>query len=824
MHLSPSNYFRKKFNLEAVIALTRVIIHHLSFIILPLLLLSSCNVNRFLKNDEYIVSSNKITIQNFKNKREKQTLEKNLPLLYRQKELPTFIVGPSKIGAWNYFKTQEQLKIKPKAKWFNRSLAKVPTFYEKNATDLTVQNMRKYLTNAGYRYNNVYFEKNFHGRDKGLADITYIVKPGVLYVYDTVRFFCADTAYQKILDSTRHESLLYRGQPVRSSIYDAEKSRLTQVFNNLGYARFNPNFIQQLDSDTATIAFDAQGNRLINATLTIQLPPDKSQTQQFIVGDITVFPNYDVLKGETILHDSIIDNKVFFTYDGNLGLNAPTLARVIPLKSFGLYRQKTGDDIFKKISSLGLYKFISIKPLIDECDSNSISYKIFLTPNKKMVTEVGAELYYSNISYTQLGSGTLGRLGVSGSINYTHRNFLRGAERYTATLSGGVDYGLSSTNGIPNGKSIDFKFDNRLLIPKFINLTKTLLLYSKIGLMRKSFYNELKENGQSEVNFSYILSDRLGLDLYRLEQFNAGFRYILSRKNEHNERFTFTPASVELNLGKLTGTYRDKLPDRTRHSFDSTLVTGILFRSFTHEYSTKTNFQNTRWRFSYTLQQSGSEFWLIDGLRNLVSSTKKDTLRLYPSLGFAKFWSLDGEARYGAPLSEHLSYAMRISAGAASAFGDALAVPYNYQFYVGGPNSIRAWQQRAIGPGSFNDVNNRSPFPSQTGEIKMDFNSELRFDLFWRLKSALFLDVGNVWNLRQDDKVPGGEFTKFWYDQLAVGTGLGLRLDVIYFVLRLDFGWKLRNPYNTNGNYWIPLNEYSYRNNSNWNFAIGLPF
>lgn len=796
-----------------------LIVYHLSFIVMLLFLFTSCNINRYLKNDEYVIKANKLSIQNLKNKRERAILEKDLVSLYRQKELPTFIIGHNKAPAWNYFKTQEQIKDKGKAKWLNRALAKQPSIFNKKLTDLTVQSMRNNLRNAGYLYNNVYYEKDFHGRDKGLADITYFAIPGTLYVYDTVRFVCADSVYQRILDSTRKESFLYRGQPVRSKLYDDEKSRLTQLFNNLGFARFNPNFIQPIEADTTVTAFDAQGNRLVNATLTIQFPNERAQTQQFFNGEITVFPNYDVLKGETIAFDSIINNKVYFTYDGKLGLNAATLSRVVPLKPYDLYRQKSGDDLYKKISSLGLYKFISIKPLIDECDSNSIQYKIYLTPNKKMFVELGAELYYSNISYTQAAGTNLGRVGVSGSINFTHRNLFKGAERYTATLSGGLDYGLQSPPGIKNGISTDFKFDNRLLIPKFIDPIKNFKLYSKIGIIRNSFFNELTENAQSEVNLSYILSDRIGLDLYKLQQFNFGLRYILTRKNEHNERFTIAPFGIELNLGTVTNSFRLKLPERTLRSFDSTLVTGILFRSFSQEYWTKPNIDNTRWQFLYSVQQSGSESWLIDKILNT-----KTPLRVIPSLGFAKFWRADGEARFNAPITEHLSYAMRFAGGMASAFADAAAVPYNYQFFVGGPNSIRAWAQRSIGPGSFNDVNATSVFPSQTGEIKLDFNSELRFDLFWRLKSAIFLDAGNVWNIRKDDNVPGGEFTKFWYDQLAVGTGIGLRLDITYFILRFDVGWKLRNPYNTNGNYWIPVNTYSWKNNSNLNFAIGLPF
>ena len=157
-------------------------------------------------------------------------------------------------------------------------------------------------------------------------------------------------------------------------------------------------------------------------------------------------------------------------------------------------------------------------------------------------------------------------------------------------------------------------------------------------------------------------------------------------------------------------------------------------------------------------------------------------------------------------------------------------MPYSRQFFVGGPNSIRGWAIRDIGPGGYHDfaLGNATtkPYPFQAADIKFEFNSEYRFPLFWRFNSAVFFDAGNIWNLKKDEKLPNGNFDKFWANQIAISSGLGLRVDASFATIRFDLGFKLREAYSsqTTGNNWISLNDYSWKRNVNPNFALGFPF
>lgn len=189
---------------------------------------------------------------------------------------------------------------------------------------------------------------------------------------------------------------------------------------------------------------------------------------------------------------------------------------------------------------------------------------------------------------------------------------------------------------------------------------------------------------------------------------------------------------------------------------------------------------------------------------------------------FSNFWRAEADVRYTHELSSKRAFAARLAAGVAVPFSNASSAPYSRLFFVGGPNSIRAWLIRGLGPGSFYDKRLENTVPFQAGDMKIEFNSEFRFPVFWRFESALFLDAGNVWNLKETER--GTKISKFWYDEMAIGTGLGLRLDVTYALIRLDFGYKMRQPFSINNeSKWIGITNPRWRN-FNPNFALGLPF
>ena len=198
----------------------------------------------------------------------------------------------------------------------------------------------------------------------------------------------------------------------------------------------------------------------------------------------------------------------------------------------------------------------------------------------------------------------------------------------------------------------------------------------------------------------------------------------------------------------------------------------------------------------------------------------------YQLLGvdFAQYVKADIDVRSYIFLYEDVSVVLRGFVGVGYAYANSTAMPFEKQYFSGGANSIRAWQVKNLGPGSYNDPDD-SGYPNQTGDVKLEANMEYRFKLFWKLEAALFLDVGNIWSLSdEDDRAGAGfEFTRF-YKELAVGTGVGTRAVFSFFIFRFDLGIPLRYPYPVEGSSWLPGNAGISGRDLTYNLAIGYPF
>jgi outer membrane protein insertion porin family len=778
---------------------------------------SACNVEQFLQKDQHIIHRNTIDIKNIKSKRTKTALKTELATLYKQRDLPDFFMGAkTKSGAWYWFQSLKADSTTPKMwRWQYRNFSRPPSFFDERATAATVKNIKQYLQNIGYLHPSVLAEKNFHGKEKGLADVSYLVNPGRLYVVDTLQFVCADTAIQYLLNDIADKTVLARGTPLDSRLYERERQRITESLNNFGYARFTLNYIAPLDADTTYLHFDEKGNRQINLKLTIQQPNDPLAFTKFSTGEVVVYPKFDVNRGETIAYDSIIDAKIFFTYDkGDIGLRAGPLSKAIPLTPTLPYRKDNADRTLRQLNNLGIYRFVNIKPQIEECDSNAVNYKVYLTPNKKMSVEGGLGLNYARFGRAQ--SGRFGRVGVALDFGFSHRNVFGGAERFNSTVTLGLDYGSGSTN---SAFSQDFRFQNTLATPKFINFTRSWRLFNRLHLVNNNFFTDLRDNASSEINVGYAYRNLLPLKLYQLQQFNLNFRNVLKRKNGI-ERFVFSQSGIELQLSRVDSQLSNN--QRFLRSLQKQLLTGLAFKSLTYENSGAQNDFGERFQYTFKIEQSGSELWLAEQAFN--RGTPYKIVNNTDELAFSKFWRSEFDVRYTRQLVEKRAFAARFSVGLASAFNGTF-VPFSRQFFVGGPNSIRGWLAQDLGQGGYYDKDSKSSIPFQAGDVKIELNSEYRFPLVWRFESAVFFDAGNVWNLKADPKVPNGNIDKFWFDQIAISSGVGLRLDVTYALIRLDFGFRLRNPYKDElNNNWISLDNYFSNGNINPNFALGFPF
>jgi len=222
-----------------------------------------------------------------------------------------------------------------------------------------------------------------------------------------------------------------------------------------------------------------------------------------------------------------------------------------------------------------------------------------------------------------------------------------------------------------------------------------------------------------------------------------------------------------------------------------------------------------------------------DAAGNLLSLagkvTNADTVNgSYQIFGqpFAQYVRADIDLRYNYAFNDFGSIVYRGYVGVGIPYGNSVAIPFEKQYFSGGSNSIRAWQVRTLGPGSYNS---EEIFLNQTGDIKLEANAEYRFKLFWILEGAVFLDAGNIWTFKDDKSRPGTQFqfNKF-YNDIAIGTGVGLRFDLKFVIARVDAGMKLRDPLLPDGSKWIaqnhPYNLRKYPGDFTLVLGIGYPF
>jgi outer membrane protein assembly factor BamA len=252
------------------------------------------------------------------------------------------------------------------------------------------------------------------------------------------------------------------------------------------------------------------------------------------------------------------------------------------------------------------------------------------------------------------------------------------------------------------------------------------------------------------------------------------------------------------------------------------------------------SFQNhtilaSRYTFEYTTQviEKKEDFIYLRSNIESAGNLLHNFAKLTPNendtnlMGVPYFQYLKGDVEFQVhnQITQGNKVVYRFFAGMGYPLGNSDALPFEKLYFSGGPNGIRAWSTARLGPGS--DTSRQASYASKMGDIRLEANLEYRFRLFWKLEGAFFLDVGNIWTLREYDTRPGTNFDwDRFYKEIAVGTGVGARFDFSFLIIRLDFGLKMRDPAILEGSRWIDFNsmEYTLRQRSTWQFGIGYPF
>ncbi|MFN0212710.1 MAG: BamA/TamA family outer membrane protein [Saprospiraceae bacterium] len=781
-----------------------------SFMLLCCIALSACNVTKHLdaEKGERLLIKNSLIINAEKrlNLSAKSALANELEPFYRQKpnrkNLGFFY---PRLGFYYKYRDRKSRF----ARWINKRVAEPPAIYDPALAIRTALNFKTQMRQRGYFRAEASFTTKNVGRKK--AKTTYYLNLGPRYSVDSIEFVSRDTQILQILRATSAECLIKKGSPLDAYIFDAEKLRISSELKNRGYAYFIPQFIE--------FGGDSIGTK---ANVTIEVLPFNDSTMHRIykIGKVEVLSGV-VPTLSTVRRDTTIRGVYFAAAEAKLWIRPSLLRKKILFDPGTLFQQSEFDQTLRNLNALGVYRFVSLRPLQDSLESDKINVTVNLSPNKRFSPGGDLDFNYSRNSISN------GLLGLSPIFFLQNRNLLSGAENLQSSVSYNIEFDIANPKII---FSQEFKFQNELLFPRFFDYLGFWRLASHIHLgkkrlLTKRFYERIRNDGEARLSLNYNYLDVSNFYAYHLSNLTFGYRVRSDPEHQYNwDHIGLDILRPQFDSLLVPGEFLQR-------SFGNQLFTGLLLRSFNYSYANRPNRFGERWNYRFASEFSGLEVLAANRLWPVLTGNKEPVWRI-GDLDFAQFLRLDQEAVYTRNFSQSLAGAIRVGAGVAVPFGNSKTVPFVKQYFVGGPSSLRAWRIRELGPGGYVKLksdglpDDTQPF-YQAADFRFEFGGELRFPLFLWLKGAVFVDGGNIWTLRKDPDRVDSELRWDSYKNIAIGTGLGLRMDLDYFVLRMDFGLPLRRPYLYPGNnsYWVKsLISKLQARDFNPSLAVGYPF
>ena len=757
----------------------------LALLVVILVFLSGCSTKSALVGDHLILKKNSYQIITDDDKVNTKSIKKELKDLV--------------------------LQIPQKKSWLNpRTWDKELTIFSRDDTEEAVAVFTKYLHNRkGFYQAQVKYEEEVTNRN---IHILYTIDLGPRHYIASVHLSSPDSTLLTLFESVETQSLILPGAPIDARTFEREQARLINAAKNNGYADFSPNYIEYRGDSSS---------HNVDVTIFIYPPYPIEEHRQFSIGDIHIYTEHPPSKNPIYQRSDTLENKSFYSKSEDFVVSPKVLSKVIPLKKGDLFSRRAEIRTNQNLTKLSPYRFITIDPFILPGLDSIYNYNIFLTPQeRKWIFDIGGNLFFSVLNSTFTNQDLL---GFSGNVGFENRNFRNKAVRHQFGIEGSLEVEVPSARL----NTVSIQFNNSFELPGIVDIFNTGHLFNKIGLLTDESYKNLNYDGTTKFNFSVGLTSIL--DFYDLNFAEASLSYTF--QPSPLARYTFIQTGINVLETDIKPGFEDILADNPLldKSFESYLLTGILFRELTIFRRSKETVRGNYFSFIGTVESSGLENYLLNGALQLVNVV--DDSWEVAGLKFSQFLRLEGDLRFNQKVKSRASFAMRMNFGMILPYGSLkgddtrVVAPFVKQFFVGGPNSIRGWQLRELGPGTYvhkpNPIVTNEPF-FQAADIKFELNAEYRFDLFYVFEGALFVDAGNVWTLKNDPQRVGSNFSSSFLNELAVSAGWGLRLDFDYFLFRFDFGYKMRTPFvDEQGKRWFNQPNGLL---GNINFAINYPF
>lgn len=763
------------------------------YIVIPILSISlvGCSVSKFIPEDQYLLNDIKIESDN------KEIKPSQMNAYVRQYpnakwfslfKFPMYIYSASG---------------KDSAKWVNRFLKRIgeaPVIYSRETAEESRAEIQKAVQNMGYMGAQVDLKEEIDGNK---IKAYYKIRSGEPYIVDQIAYDIFDGKVRGYLEADSTQSLLRPGMRFDVNRLDEERQRITQLLQNRGYFRFNKDYIV-FQADTMLNTYK------VGLTMKLQPFQSKEKNKQ------EIHPQYTIRKVHYLLDadfatlsrnefrglDSLCFSGVNLYYKDKLFLRPRVLTDYNYLNTGRLYRNRDVQSTYSALSRLHILKYSNIRfEEIMQNDSTCLDAYVSLSKNKN-----------KSLSFEIEGTNSAGDLGAAASVSYTHRNLFKGSETFTVKLRGAYE-AVTGLEGYTNSNYMEYGIESSLNFPEFM-----------FPFLSSDFKRRIKATSEVNVKYNWQIRPEFERTLAA-----ASWSYRWTKRQKATHRFDlldinyiympYISAAFDAYLDNM-----DKVNPLLRYSYEDLFIVRLGY-TYTYNSAGATSLKTSRrnsYSIRFNIEEAGN---LLYGFSKLIKKHPKEGKAFQlANIDFAQYVKADFDFAKNFMIDDRNSLVFHLGVGVAYPYGNSKSLPFEKLYFSGGANSVRGWRVRSLGPGSYRGDGNSIDYVNHTGDIKLDLNLEYRTYLFWKLNGALFIDAGNIWNIRSQGFQTEGvfRFNKF-YKQLAVAYGLGIRFDLDFLILRFDSGMKAINPMYT-GKERYPIVSPNFKRDFAFHFAVGYPF
>ena len=732
-------------------------------------LFSACELTKFVPRDEYLLNDVKVKVKDTKSVSPSELMK------YVQQKQNTEILGFWKLqlGIYNTSNYDSTEWVSKNA----RKMGEPPVIFSPDLAESSCAQLRRAMNNKGFFRATV--DTAMHSKDLKL-NLVYNVTANQPYMINT---YTVDLEHDELEDQAlnKRHGLVQQGMQFDADVLNQERQRVASAMRRRGYFFFDQEYLQyEADSTHATGMIDV---KMVMPDYFYDLPSEERERvfRRYTIARVHFHMDHEpgrVPEGEELFVTQ--EDGYVFTWVGQKLLRDAVLVKHCPIRPNDRYNEMIVERAYARLNQLAPVKYVDIS--FEPVSADELDCHVVLSRGK-----------LNSISTELQGTYSAGDWGVAAGVGYVNRNLFRGAEELSVDGRASYEWRQNGGRAIEGKASAGLKFSNEVA-----------------------------------VDLNYHFQNRP--DEYTRSIFGAGLNYQLRQTRIGlNHQFRFLDVSY-VYLPWISDAFRDQFLQSTnilKYSYENHFIVGLGYSGNYTTYRSRTP-HRSYWNVYYNVETAGNLLGALAKPCRFPIDTVSGNYMLL-NTQFSQFAKGDVSVTYNQMLHPKHRLVYHIDLGMAVPYGNSQTIPFEKRYFAGGANSVRGWSARSLGPGGYKGKGNWIDFNNQSGDIRLNMNVEYRAKVLSFLELAAFVDAGNIWTIYEYEAQPYGVFKwNEFYKQLALAYGVGVRLDLSFFIFRVDFGVKLHDPsrlYDGSGTQWRTVpNGLNWKEDMSFHFAIGYPF